>query len=189
MILLVDNHDSFTYILRDYLAQIGLVVEVVKIEKAPKAFSKINPHAVVLSPGPGNPIYNKQLLKFIGSIYEKKPILGICLGCQALGYFFGARLKKALRPMHGKISNISIQPAGIFNDIPERIEVTRYHSLILAELPKTLAPLAYSNEGELMAFAHKSLPVIGIQFHPEAYLTQYGLQIFRNWAINNKLIN
>lgn len=110
------------------------------------------------------------------------PILGICLGHQAIGVFFGGKLSKAIKPMHGKISSISIQPDPLFQQLPAEFEVVRYHSLIIQEEGTSLLRIAETHEKELMALKHKELPIWGVQFHPEAVLTQFGLEMLGNWV-------
>ncbi|MCU0353234.1 MAG: aminodeoxychorismate/anthranilate synthase component II [Cytophagales bacterium] len=182
MFLLLDNFDSFTHILADYLAQGGAECRVLR-NNVPLAEIRRHDYAgVVLSPGPGVPRQAGNLMEVIGHYAGRLPILGICLGHQALGEYFGAALGRAARPMHGKVSRIWCQPdEALFANVPPSVEVVRYHSLVLTRLPDCLQPLAQTENGELMAFRHKTLPVRGIQFHPEAALTECGLQMANNW--------
>ena len=143
---------------------------------------------IILSPGPGKPEDAGVLMEVIKHYHNKLPILGICLGHQALGEFYGAKLQKATKPMHGKISEISCVNDSLFKDLPCNMPVTRYHSLLLTNLPETLKPLALTKEGELMAFRHVEHPVFAVQFHPEAVLTTYGLDILRNWLSIAKIV-
>lgn len=180
-ILLVDNFDSFTFTIADYLLQLGATVEVKsRSDVSPNDFSPFD--GVLFSPGPGNPTEMPELLELIKAAISAKPVFGICLGFQAIGYIFGAEILQGL-PMHGKLSTISIENPEhwLFSQIPYSFEVVRYHSLIVSELKSPLVGLAHAEGGELMAFAHENLPVAGVQFHPEAHLTAYGLRILENW--------
>jgi anthranilate synthase component 2 len=182
VILLLDNFDSYTYNLLHYFEQLGIAAHVIRNDVPLAEIEKLNFEAIVLSPGPGIPKQAGNLLAVIDKYYQTKPMLGICLGHQALGEYFGATLQKGIRPMHGKISEITCRPDGIFKDLPNHMPVVRYHSLVLKEISPVLVPLAYTQEQELMAFRHVSLPLYALQFHPEAYLTTYGLDMLRNWA-------
>ena len=181
MLLLLDNFDSFTYNLVDYLGQLGVEAKVVRNNVPLQEIKQLPIKAVVLSPGPGTPRAAGSLFDVIHHYHDKVPMLGICLGHQALGEFFGARLGKGIRPMHGKVSEIICEPDPVFAGLPPRMQVVRYHSLVLHDVPEEIVPLAYTQEGELMAFRHRSLPLYALQFHPEAALTTYGLQMLRNW--------
>jgi len=136
--------------------------------------------AVVLSPGPGIPKRSGKLLQIIDFYTGKKPILGICLGHQAIATHFYGLVEKARKPMHGKTSIVSHNGDALFHNIPETFRVVRYHSLICPQLPEPLEIIAEADD-EIMAFKHKSLPVYGLQFHPEAYLTDFGINILNNW--------
>lgn len=182
MVLLIDNFDSFSHILADYFRQLGKELHIVRNDIDPEQvdFSKFE--AVLISPGPEIPDKAGNLMPLLDKCVGKLPILGICLGHQALGQYFGASLVRGVKPIHGKVHRIyQIEPHPIFNSIPESFMVTRYHSLILTDLPEILRPLAETESGELMAFIHQSLPIMGIQYHPEAHLTEYGLKILANW--------
>lgn len=181
MLLLLDNFDSFTYNLRDYFQQLGQEVLVLRNDVPLTEIQRHEYSGIVLSPGPGKPKEAGVLMEVIAHYHDKLPMLGICLGHQALGEFLGAKLQKATKPMHGKISEISCQDDTLFRGLPCNMPVTRYHSLLLTELPPELVPLAQTKEGELMAFRHVNFPVFAVQFHPEALLTTYGLDILRNW--------
>lgn len=189
MILVVDNFDSFTYNLVDYFRQLGLAVEVMRNNAPLESLLSSKYKGVILSPGPGMPKNAGNLMKVIEHIHEKIPVLGICLGHQAIGQFFGAEIIQAKKPMHGKISKISHGNDPIFNEIPANFNVVRYHSLICSNIPDQLEVIAESNTGEIMALKHKTLPIHGLQFHPEAVLTDYGLEILRNWKNINSLSN
>ncbi|WP_018479954.1 anthranilate synthase component II [Pontibacter roseus] len=182
MLLLLDNFDSFTYNLVDYFGQLGVEAHVVRNDVPLEEIKKLPITAVVLSPGPGEPQGAGVMPAVIRHYHERVPMLGICLGHQALGEFFGATLAKGIKPMHGKISEISCEPDPIFKGLPAQMPVVRYHSLVLQHIPDCIVPLAYTAERELMAFRHRDLPLYALQFHPEAALTTYGLDMLRNWV-------
>lgn len=127
------------------------------------------------------------MMKIIDHYHNKLPILGICLGHQALGQYFGATVKKALRPMHGKISEMICKKDEVFKNMPLKINVVRYHSLILSDLPSDMEAIGHSAEGEIMAIKHHKFPIYGLQYHPEAILTEYGKEILKNWIFLHKL--
>lgn len=183
-ILLIDNYDSFTYNLYDYLLQLGADCRVMRNdEMTPDAFESLQFDAAVLSPGPGRPNEAGVLMPFIDYFHRRKPLLGVCLGHQAIGEFFGAPLVHAAVPMHGKTSRIVHGQTGLFEDIDEYCEVMRYHSLLLATLEHTpLRVTARTEQGEIMAFEHENLPIWGVQFHPESVLTPDGLTMMGNWV-------
>jgi anthranilate synthase/aminodeoxychorismate synthase-like glutamine amidotransferase len=181
LILLLDSFDSFTYNLLDYFGQLGIAAQVIQNNISLAEIQALNFEAIVLSPGPGKPREAGVLMEVIEYYHDKLPILGICLGHQALGEFFGATLVKGIKPMHGKVSEITCEPDPIFAGLPRVMPVVRYHSLVLQQPGKHMVPLAYTAAGELMAFRHKALPLYALQFHPEAALTTYGLDILRNW--------
>lgn len=183
MILLLDNFDSYTYNLLHYFGQLGITSHVVRNDADLAQIEKLDFEAIVLSPGPGVPQKSGNLMAVIEKYYQTKPMLGICLGHQALGEFFGAALQKAIKPMHGKISQIFCEKDSIFENLPGQMPVVRYHSLVLDVQNTALVPLALTADQELMAFRHQTLPLYALQFHPEAILTTYGLDMLRNWAI------
>ncbi|MBT9394075.1 aminodeoxychorismate/anthranilate synthase component II [Hymenobacter sp. NST-14] len=185
-LLLLDNFDSFTYNLLDYLRQLGCEV-LVRRNDAPLAeLRALAPEAVVLSPGPGTPAAAGNLLAVIGEFHARLPMLGVCLGHQALAEFFGAPVGRGQRPMHGKVSEISwVAPDVLWQELPARMPVTRYHSLVVGQLPPVLEALAFTTGAgtpELMALRHRRLPLHGVQFHPEALLTPHGLALLGNWV-------
>ncbi|GAB4022791.1 anthranilate synthase component II [Spirosoma koreense] len=181
-LLVVDNFDSFTYMLVDYLQQAGAHCRVVRNNEPLNRLTNLPVDAVVLSPGPGSPRQAGRLMEVIDHYHQRVPMLGICLGHQALGEFFGATLTEADRPMHGKVARVRILTDDrLWRGLPGEFEVTRYHSLVLTALPRHLVSLAVTDLGELMALRHQTLPLWGVQFHPEAALTQYGLRIIENW--------
>ncbi|GAB3543834.1 anthranilate synthase component II [Spirosoma fluminis] len=181
-LLVVDNFDSFTYMLVDYLRQTGANCRVVRNNDSLERLCQRGVDGVVLSPGPGTPLTAGRLSEVIQYYHQRVPMLGVCLGHQALGEFFGAKLAKAGQPMHGKTSSIrTLTDDLLWNGLPGVFTVTRYHSLLLTDLPDTLVPLAVTDQGELMALRHRTLPLWGVQFHPEAALTEHGLRMLTNW--------
>ncbi|GAA4403537.1 aminodeoxychorismate/anthranilate synthase component II [Nibrella viscosa] len=180
-LLVVDNKDSFTYMLVDYLQQAGADCQVVRNDESPLLLYRQDVDAVVLSPGPGTPRQAGYLMDVIAYYHQKLPILGVCLGHQALAEFFGAKLVRAAKPMHGKLSAIRVLVADpLFDGLPDQFTVTRYHSLLVTDLPAELEMLAATRENEVMALRHQSLPLWGIQFHPEAALTDFGFELVKN---------
>ncbi|BDD08595.1 glutamine amidotransferase [Fulvitalea axinellae] len=180
MILVIDNYDSFTYNLVDYLEQSGARCKVLRNDCSLETM-KGDYDGVVLSPGPGKPSDAGGLMEAVDYFHNRLPVLGICLGHQALGEYFGASVEKAIKPMHGKPSVIRHVGGPMFDGIPEKFEVIRYHSLVLKELPDSMTVTATTAEDEIMAVSHKSLPLNGLQFHPEAALTEHGLRLLSNW--------
>ncbi len=182
MILLLDNYDSFTYNLVDYFKQLGVSVRVLRNDEPFDVIVAGYYTGVVLSPGPEKPEMAGQLMKITEYFLGKLPMLGICLGHQAIGIQSGVRLIKAEKPMHGKISKIRHSGGVLFHGLPEELEVVRYHSLILEEPPQGFNLLAETKNNEIMAFESQALKAHGLQFHPEAILTEYGLEMLRNWV-------
>jgi len=181
VLLLVDNFDSFSYNLVDYLGRLGVACQVHR-NTVPVAQLAAQPFSgVVLSPGPEQPAKAGHLMPILAHYAGRLPVLGVCLGHQAIGTYYGARLAKAQKPMHGKISRISAGADILFNGLPGQFNVVRYHSLLLQELPACLEATAFTAAGEVMALRHKTLPLHGIQFHPEAALTEHGLALLDNW--------
>ncbi|UYZ61852.1 anthranilate synthase component II [Hymenobacter weizhouensis] len=185
-LLLLDNFDSFTYNLLDYLEQLGCEVLVRRNDVSLPELQQLSFDAVVLSPGPGTPAEAGCMPEVIEFYHQRLPILGVCLGHQALGEFFGGRLRRGQQPMHGKVSEVVwTTPDPLWAGLPARMAVTRYHSLVLDALPPMLEPLAYTTgpaAPELMALRHRTLPLYGVQFHPEALLTSHGLALLGNWV-------
>ena len=182
--MVIDNYDSFTYILVDYLRQLGTDCHVVRNDELSLAEAAAYPcDGIVLSPGPKAPRDAGILMPLIAARYHRTPMLGICLGHQAIGEHFGATLSRAAEPRHGKTSTITVTDHPLWAGLPRRFEVMRYHSLLLEDLEKTdLLPLAHADSGELMALAHPIHPCWGIQFHPESILTEHGLRMLENWV-------
>ncbi len=185
MILLVDNYDSFTYNLRDYLLQLGKEVEVKRNDESLESFHT-NYEAVVLSPGPETPQKANNLLKII-EIYQDYPLLGVCLGHQAIATFFGSKLVKAIQPIHGKVREVQHQGDVLFDGIPAKFNVVRYHSIVVERCDYPLVMTSESLEKEVMSFRHESKPIFGLQFHPESILTEHGLQVLQNWLAFSKI--
>lgn len=182
MILLVDSYDSFTYNLSDYLQRCGASIHVMYNDEPSNEWKQKAYQGVVLSPGPGTPQSAGRLLEILDFFVGKIPILGVCLGHQAIGQYFGAELTKAHAPMHGKLSTIHTIPDVIFQSLPTSFKVVRYHSLILRNTPPSLITLASTDQSEIMAIRHHALPIWGLQFHPEAWCTEYGLEMINNWV-------
>jgi len=185
LLLLLDNFDSFTFTLADYLRQLGADVFVRRNNVPLAELEALAFDGIVLSPGPGTPAQAGVMPALIAAFHQTKPMLGVCLGHQALGEFFGGAVVRAARPMHGKVSEMRCDAAEpLFAGLPTTQLVTRYHSLVLAEpLPPALRPLAHTigSHPELMALRHRTLPLYGVQFHPEALLTTHGLAMLANW--------
>ncbi len=184
MVLLIDNYDSFTYNLYDYIKQLGKECAVYRNDEITlKEIETLDFESIVISPGPGIPKNAGVTMDLIKTFYQKKPILGICLGHQAIGEFFGAKLEKAKKPMHGKTSMLYFQKHKLFNHIEKPFEVMRYHSLILKDIFSPLQVIAETKEKDIMAIVHENLPIVGIQFHPESILTENGLTLMKNFLV------
>ena len=184
MILMIDNYDSFTYNLVQYLGVLGAEVEVRRNDKLTlDEIETMKPERIVISPGPGTPQSAGITISMIERFHPKVPILGVCLGHQAIGAAFGGRVLHAARIMHGKTSEISHDSKGVFRDLPDPITATRYHSLAVEResLPSCLEVSAEAEDGEIMGLRHRQYPVEGIQFHPESILTKEGMNILRNF--------
>jgi anthranilate synthase component 2 len=183
VILMIDNYDSFTYNLVQMLMTAGAEVEVVRNDAASvEALLARAPEGIVLSPGPGRPEDAGVCLELLRR-RARVPLLGVCLGHQALGMAFGATVDRAPRLMHGKTSPVRHQDVGIFAGLPDPFEATRYHSLEVKEptLPAELEPLAWADDGTLMGMRHRDLPYWGVQFHPESVLTASGPHLLGNF--------
>jgi len=187
LILLLDNFDSFTYNLVDYLKQLHVNALIFRNNIQIEEITKHTFNGVVLSPGPGKPGDAGNMMELIEYYEDKIPILGICLGHQAIGSYFNAKIITADKPMHGKISKIKLADDYLFNQIPDEINVVRYHSLVLHHLPVELEIIATTDHGEVMAIRHKYKNIRGLQFHPEAVLTESGMNILRNWVEHNEI--
>lgn len=189
MLLMIDNYDSFTYNLVHYFQAIGQDVEVYRNDEISlEKISELAPHCIVISPGPCDPDSAGISLAVIDAFAGKIPILGVCLGHQAIAQHFGAKVVKAKKVMHGKTSMITHRNSGLFEKLDNPLQVTRYHSLIVdkSTLPETLAVTAWSTDEngqqeEIMALAHKTLPIASVQFHPESILTNQGHELLKNF--------
>jgi anthranilate synthase/aminodeoxychorismate synthase-like glutamine amidotransferase len=181
-LVLIDNYDSFTYNLYDYLTNLGADCQVFRNDKISiKELEQCHFDALVLSPGPKRPKDAGLLMEIIAYYHKRKPILGICLGMQAIGEYFGAKLVHALVPIHGKTSEVYHNASLLFDNIANPTIVMRYHSLVLKDLPECIESTGFTNQKELMALKHKFLPIFGLQFHPESILTKDGYQMLDNW--------
>jgi anthranilate synthase component 2 len=182
-ILLIDNYDSFTYNLVHYLQELGAKVEVQRND-AISVFQVIsgNYNGVVISPGPGDPSDAGISLDLLKTA-EDLPILGVCLGHQAIGEAFGGRVVRGEKPMHGKVSDIYHHGKSVFADIPSPFEATRYHSLVVerASIPEVLEVTAETQDGVIMGICHKKLPIHGVQFHPESIASNHGHKLLGNF--------
>ena len=184
MILLIDNYDSFTFNLVHFIGDVGGSCDVVRNDKltVEDALAR-DPEAIVLSPGPCTPNEAGNCLDLIAAAAGRIPILGVCLGHQAIGQAFGGQVVRAPAPMHGKLSAITHDNTGILEGVPSPFNATRYHSLIVARdtLPETLVPTAWTEDGLIMAMHHRDLPIHGVQFHPESIASQHGHRILANF--------
>ncbi|MGC4065975.1 MAG: aminodeoxychorismate/anthranilate synthase component II [Polyangiaceae bacterium] len=183
-VLVVDNYDSFTYNLVQYVQGLGAETWVylndgITVDR----IRELAPHGLLLSPGPGTPDDAGVTLEVIRGLAGKIPIFGVCLGHQSIGQSFGGKVIRAPHLMHGKTSMLEHDGKTLFKGMPNPFEATRYHSLVVEEssLPSCLEVSARTTDGEIMALRHRTLPVEGVQFHPESFLTQQGMRIVSNW--------
>jgi anthranilate synthase/aminodeoxychorismate synthase-like glutamine amidotransferase len=184
MIVLIDNYDSFVYNLARYVGELGYERRVIRHDAiSVEALRELRPSHIIISPGPGAPQQAGISLAAIQALADEVPILGVCLGHQAIGEAFGGCVVRAQRPMHGKASEVTHEGEGIFRGLPSPLRVGRYHSLIVEpdSVPETLRVTAWSAEGEIMALQHRSLPIFGVQFHPESVLTDCGYRLLSNF--------
>jgi anthranilate synthase/aminodeoxychorismate synthase-like glutamine amidotransferase len=183
-VLVVDNYDSFTYNLVQCLLAAGAEC-VVRTNDATSVSDVLSaePDGVLISPGPGAPSEAGVTLELIAALAGKLPMLGVCLGHQAIAQAFGARVVRASQPVHGKTSLVRHDARGVFRDVPNPLEATRYHSLLVARdsLPAALEISAETSSGEIMGLRHRELPIEGLQFHPESILSEHGPQVVQNW--------
>ena len=187
MIAMIDNYDSFTYNLVQYLGELGAETKVFRNDEiGVEEIEAMAPSHIVISPGPCTPNVAGVTLPLIERLAGRVPILGVCLGHQAIGQAFGGRVVRAKQVMHGKVSRIHHDGDGVFSEIKNNFVATRYHSLVVerASLPACLAITAESEDGEIMGLRHRSLPVEGVQFHPEALLTEHGHEMLQNFLEN-----
>ena len=184
-LLLIDNYDSFTYNLVQYFGELGAELTVWRND----AFTldevrQLAPDAIVVSPGPCTPLEAGRSVEVIRELGPQYPVLGVCLGHQSIGQAFGARVERARLPVHGKTSAVRHTGEDLFAGLPEAVEVTRYHSLLVRGLPEELVATAWTTDPEeevVMALRHRDFPVYGVQFHPESVATQGGLEMLRNF--------
>ena len=189
MIVLIDNYDSFVYNLARYVGELGYARQVLRHDAITlSALRALKPSHIIISPGPGTPQDAGISLAVIEEFASEVPILGVCLGHQAIGEAFGGRVVRAQYPMHGKSSQVSHDGKGIFSGVPNPLIVGRYHSLIVdpQSVPESLKITAWSAEGEIMALEHRTLRVYGVQFHPESVLTECGYNLLQNFLEGSK---
>lgn len=185
MLLMIDNYDSFTYNLVQYLEELGQQVEVARNDKITIAeIEKLDPERIVISPGPGEPKDAGISCELIKHFAGKKPVLGVCLGHQAIGYVYGGKVVRAKQLMHGKVSKISHDGKTIFKGLPNPFIATRYHSLVIGkdDFPEVLEISARSEDGEIMGLRHKEFKLEGVQFHPESILSSAGKDLLKNFV-------
>lgn len=184
MLLMIDNYDSFTYNLVQYFGELGAEVEVRRNDEITlEGIAALAPERIVISPGPCTPNEAGISVPLIERYAGKLPILGVCLGHQSIGQAFGGKVVHAGHVMHGKTSPIHHTSQGVFQNLPEPFQATRYHSLVIerASLPECLEITAWTDDGEIMGVRHKTLAVEGVQFHPESILTEHGHDLLRNF--------
>ncbi|MFA5063387.1 MAG: aminodeoxychorismate/anthranilate synthase component II [Candidatus Omnitrophota bacterium] len=185
MIIMIDNYDSFTYNLVQYLGSLRQEVKVFRNDKITlEQIIKLSPEKIVISPGPGRPEEAGISCEVIKTLAGRIPILGVCLGHQAIGYTYGGKIVNARKLMHGKTSMISHNNRDIFKGLPNPFEATRYHSLLVdrSSLPESLEITAWTKEKEIMGLKHKKYLLWGVQFHPESILTKCGMDILANFV-------
>jgi anthranilate synthase component 2 len=183
-VLVVDNYDSFTFNLVQCLSALGADCTVVENDRTSVAEVRAaQVDGVLISPGPGAPEGAGISLELIRELGGSLPILGVCLGHQAIACAFGGRVSRAVAPVHGKVSSVTHDGRGVFRGLPSPFEATRYHSLLVERdsLPGELEVSAHTSSGEIMGLRHRALPLEGVQFHPESILTQHGAQLVQNW--------
>lgn len=183
-VLVVDNYDSFTYNLVQYVQSLGAITSVYLNDRiSVEQIAELRPDGLLLSPGPGTPSDAGVTLAVIREFAGKIPIFGVCLGHQSIGQSFGGNVIRAPKLMHGKTSMVEHDGKTLFKGMPNPFEATRYHSLVIEEssMPDCLEISARTTDGEIMAVRHKTLPVEGVQFHPESFLTDQGMRLVSNW--------
>ncbi|MBI5376773.1 MAG: aminodeoxychorismate/anthranilate synthase component II [Candidatus Schekmanbacteria bacterium] len=182
--ILIDNYDSFTYILFQYFGEMGVKFDVYRNDEITvDEIEQFSPRRIVISPGPCSPEKAGISIETVKHFAGKVPILGVCLGHQSIGAAFGADIVRAKKLMHGKTSKISHNNKNVFNNIPNPFEATRYHSLVInrKSLPSELIVTATADDGEIMGIVHKKYKIYGVQFHPESILTDYGKKLLKNF--------
>ena len=189
MILMIDNYDSFTYNLVQYLGELGAEVETVRNDEVSLGdIVAMKPEGIVISPGPCTPNEAGICLDVVRGLGPMIPMLGVCLGHQCIGQAFGAEVVRAERIMHGKTSMIYHRSQGVFKDLPQPFEATRYHSLIVEDLPETLLVNARADDGSVMGVRHATLPIHGVQFHPESIATEHGHAMLANFLADAGIV-
>lgn len=184
MLLMIDNYDSFTYNLVQYFGELGQEVVVRRNDEITlEDITRLNPARIVVSPGPCTPNEAGISVPVIKAFAGRIPILGVCLGHQSIGQAFGGRIVHAQELMHGKTSQVSHNNTSVFAGLPNPFRATRYHSLVIerASLPDCLEVTAWTEDGEIMGVQHKTLPIAGVQFHPESILTEHGHDLLANF--------
>ena len=191
MLLMIDNYDSFTYNLVQYLGELGEDVRVYRNDQITvPEIEKLKPDHIVISPGPCTPNEAGVSVATIQKLGGKFPILGVCLGHQSIGQAYGGKIVRAKQLMHGKTSMIHHANKGVFAGLPDPFEATRYHSLVIerASMPEVLEITAWTDDGEIMGVRHTTLPVEGVQFHPESILTQHGHELLANFLKRHRRV-
>lgn len=191
MILVIDNYDSFTYNLVQYIGSFGCDVKVYRNDKITiREIQDLSPKAIIISPGPGVPRNAGVALEIIKELGKDIPILGVCLGHQCIGEVYGGKVVKSENLMHGKTSLIYHDGKSLFEKIPKPFKATRYHSLLVEKetLPDCLEITARTEQGEIMGIRHKTYPVEGVQFHPESILTEYGKELLNNFLLLHQAV-
>lgn len=183
MLIVIDNYDSFTYNLVQYLGELGATLRVFRNDQVTlDEIRALAPSHIVISPGPGDPTEGGISNDLIREFHNTTPILGVCLGHQCIGHVFGGQVTRAARLMHGKTSRVFHYGSGLFEGLPNPFEAGRYHSLIVNEpIPEPLMVTAFTEQGEVMGVQHKTAPLYGVQFHPESVLTPHGKDFLRNF--------
>lgn len=182
MILLIDNYDSFTYNLYQLVESVGGKTQVFKNNQISiDEIQDLQPEKIIISPGPKTPEDSGICNEVIQAFYDKIPILGVCLGHQCLGAVFGTTTIRAKRQIHGKSTRIFHDEKGIFEDVPTPFQAARYHSLVISHLPKDFEISAWDKNNEIMAIQHHILPLYGVQFHPESFMTDFGSKLLQNF--------
>lgn len=185
MYLMIDNYDSFVYNLKAYFQELGRDILVRRSDEITLAdIQAMQPQGIILSPGPKRPWDAQLCVDTVKRFGGKIPLLGVCLGHQVLGHCAGATVEKGVRPMHGKVTRVHHNGTGLFAGLPREFDVTRYHSLVVRQetLPKDYQVDCVAEDGAVMGLSHRTLPLFGVQFHPEAVLTQYGHELLENFC-------
>ena len=185
MYLMIDNYDSFVYNLKAYLQELGRDILVRRSDELTlDDIQSMQPHGIILSPGPKRPWDAQLCVDTVRRFGGKVPLLGVCLGHQVLGHCAGAVVEKGARPMHGKVTRVRHNGTGLFAGLPREFNVTRYHSLVVRQdtLPEDYQVDCVAEDGAVMGLSHRTLPLFGVQFHPEAVLTEYGHELLENFC-------